>query len=256
MANEYSGNVSAFSINSASGALAAVPGSPFATGGYVRSVAVDPGGKFAYAANDTTRNVSAYRHRRRDGSADGRPGLPVPRRTERPVGRGRSNRRVRLRGQLGLERRLGLYDQLDDRRADGGHGIALRGRVRAERGRGRSLGQVRPGGQLLVRRRLGLRHQRGFGSAVGAVRLALPDDRRGAPVRDRGRPDRAVAARGEVGPGRNGGPDGRARVVGRRGLERELLDDPEGRAARPGRGDNRQRRRSRPRGRSRRADWP
>ncbi len=41
----------AYSINAASGALAAVAGSPFAAGSGVRSVSIDPSGKYAYATD-------------------------------------------------------------------------------------------------------------------------------------------------------------------------------------------------------------
>src|SRR5712692_2249230 len=55
-----SGNVSAYTIDSATGALTMVPGSPFAAGSLPFSVAVDPSGKFAYVANAISNNVSAY----------------------------------------------------------------------------------------------------------------------------------------------------------------------------------------------------
>ena len=53
------GNVSAYSIGS-SGALTPVPGSPFAAGVDPLSVAVDPTGRFVYAANFVDNTVSAY----------------------------------------------------------------------------------------------------------------------------------------------------------------------------------------------------
>lgn len=49
------GTISAFTIDSATGALAAVPGSPFATGDPAMAIAVDPAGKFLYVS---TRNAS------------------------------------------------------------------------------------------------------------------------------------------------------------------------------------------------------
>jgi DNA-binding beta-propeller fold protein YncE len=45
------GNVSAYTIDSSTGALTAIAGSPFAAGQGPQSVAVDPSGKFAYVAN-------------------------------------------------------------------------------------------------------------------------------------------------------------------------------------------------------------
>lgn len=58
----YSGhNVSVFSVNSTTGALTSIPGSPFATGGsYPIAVAVDPSGRFAYVANSNSYDISAF----------------------------------------------------------------------------------------------------------------------------------------------------------------------------------------------------
>ena len=54
------GSVSAYTINSSSGALRAVAGSPFAAGSGPDSVTVDPSGRFAYVANSGDNTVSAY----------------------------------------------------------------------------------------------------------------------------------------------------------------------------------------------------
>ena len=55
------GSVSAYTINSSTGALSAVSGSPFAAGFEPGSVTVDPSGRFAYVANqEQVGNVSAY----------------------------------------------------------------------------------------------------------------------------------------------------------------------------------------------------
>jgi 6-phosphogluconolactonase (cycloisomerase 2 family) len=54
------GSVSAYAIDSTTGALSPVPGSPFTTGMSPRSVTVDPSGKFAYVANGSSSDVSAY----------------------------------------------------------------------------------------------------------------------------------------------------------------------------------------------------
>ena len=51
VANLVGDNVSAYTINSSTGALSAVAGSPFAAGNDPWSVTVDPSGKFAYVAN-------------------------------------------------------------------------------------------------------------------------------------------------------------------------------------------------------------
>src|SRR6266487_2374302 len=60
VANFGSDNVSAYTINTNTGALAAIAGSPFAAGANPVSVSVDPFGRFAYVANEGTNNVSAY----------------------------------------------------------------------------------------------------------------------------------------------------------------------------------------------------
>jgi DNA-binding beta-propeller fold protein YncE len=55
-----SSNVSAYTVDSSTGALTAVSGSPFAAGTGPYSVTVDPSGKFTYAVNYFSNNVSAY----------------------------------------------------------------------------------------------------------------------------------------------------------------------------------------------------
>jgi 6-phosphogluconolactonase (cycloisomerase 2 family) len=52
VANLYGNSVSAYAIDPTTGALAPVPGSPFATGVFPESVAVYPTGKFVYVSND------------------------------------------------------------------------------------------------------------------------------------------------------------------------------------------------------------
>jgi 6-phosphogluconolactonase len=58
--NGSTNNISAYTINASNGHLAAVSGSPFATGALPVSVAVDPSGRFAYVANENGDSVSAY----------------------------------------------------------------------------------------------------------------------------------------------------------------------------------------------------
>ena len=58
--DDVADNISAFSIDATSGALAAVPGSPFAAGLVAQAIAVDPRGKFVYVANSGSSDVSAY----------------------------------------------------------------------------------------------------------------------------------------------------------------------------------------------------
>ena len=60
VANYFGDNVSAYRINSSTGALSAVAGSPFAAGSAPRSVTVDPSGRFAYVANFGDGTVWAY----------------------------------------------------------------------------------------------------------------------------------------------------------------------------------------------------
>jgi 6-phosphogluconolactonase (cycloisomerase 2 family) len=52
--------VSAFTIDSASGALTAVPGSPYTAGTNADSVTVDPSGRFVYVGNVNSNDLSAY----------------------------------------------------------------------------------------------------------------------------------------------------------------------------------------------------
>jgi uncharacterized repeat protein (TIGR02543 family) len=54
------GTVSAYMINSATGALTAIATSPFVAGSNPYSIAVDPAGKFAYVANEYSNDVSGY----------------------------------------------------------------------------------------------------------------------------------------------------------------------------------------------------
>ena len=64
VANTGSNNISGFSINTTTGALTPVPDSPFATGGIGSilgiSLAVTPNGKFVYAGNAGSGNISAF----------------------------------------------------------------------------------------------------------------------------------------------------------------------------------------------------
>ncbi|HEX7125899.1 MAG TPA: beta-propeller fold lactonase family protein [Thermodesulfobacteriota bacterium] len=67
VANINSGDVSAYAIDSTSGALAEVAGSPFLasgsrnTGSGARSVTIDPSGRFAYVGDSSARAIFAYR---------------------------------------------------------------------------------------------------------------------------------------------------------------------------------------------------
>jgi 6-phosphogluconolactonase (cycloisomerase 2 family) len=56
----YSGTVSGYAVDSTTGALSPVPGSPFAADLTPGAVAVTPSNKFVYVANNASNNISAY----------------------------------------------------------------------------------------------------------------------------------------------------------------------------------------------------
>jgi 6-phosphogluconolactonase (cycloisomerase 2 family) len=61
IANQGSNNLSGFAIDSSSGFLTALSGSPFPSNGTTpTSIAVDPNGLYAYVANNGSNNVSVY----------------------------------------------------------------------------------------------------------------------------------------------------------------------------------------------------
>jgi len=60
VANYFGNNVSAYTVNAATGAFTAIAGSPFAAGANPWIVTFDPSGKFAYVANTNSNNISAY----------------------------------------------------------------------------------------------------------------------------------------------------------------------------------------------------
>ena len=77
VANEGGDNtVSAYTINSSTGALRAVPGSPPATGKDPFAVTVDPMGRFVYVANSGANTVSAYTINSSTGTLSAVPGSP------------------------------------------------------------------------------------------------------------------------------------------------------------------------------------
>ena len=59
-AGEGSPNISAFQLNTTTGALTVVPGSPFNGRSNPHALAVDPAGKFLFVANQTASNISVY----------------------------------------------------------------------------------------------------------------------------------------------------------------------------------------------------
>jgi DNA-binding beta-propeller fold protein YncE len=78
VANADSNDVSGFRIDSTTGALTPIPGSPFPAGSGPSSVAVDPAGRFAYVANGDSADVSGYRIDSTTGALTPIPGSPVP----------------------------------------------------------------------------------------------------------------------------------------------------------------------------------
>jgi len=60
VANANSNTISGYTIDASSGALTPLPGSPFAAGTFLASVAVDPSGRFAYVANNGSNTISGY----------------------------------------------------------------------------------------------------------------------------------------------------------------------------------------------------
>jgi 6-phosphogluconolactonase len=76
VANQVSNNISAYRIG-ADGALNPIPGSPYPAGIEPVSIAVDPTGKFAYAANKFSHNVSGY-HIDENGGLTPISGSPFP----------------------------------------------------------------------------------------------------------------------------------------------------------------------------------
>ena len=67
VANSGSNNVSAYTVNTGTGALSAVEGSPFSSGRSPHGVAVDPTEKYIYVANYGGNTVSASRSTRAPG---------------------------------------------------------------------------------------------------------------------------------------------------------------------------------------------
>jgi len=78
VANAGSNDVSGYMIDSTTGALTPIPGSPFPAGFFPCSLAVDPAGRFAYVANASSANVSGYRINPTSGGLTPIPGSPFP----------------------------------------------------------------------------------------------------------------------------------------------------------------------------------
>jgi 6-phosphogluconolactonase len=77
--NVNSGKISAFAIDSASGALSAIPGSPFGDpNGAPYGVTVDPTGRFLYVGNVNNDNVSGFAIDKISGALSPVAGSPFP----------------------------------------------------------------------------------------------------------------------------------------------------------------------------------
>ena len=144
--NHSSLNVSAFAINASSGALKKVQGSPFAASYYPEGEAIDPVGAFMYVVDGGTRigrgdAVSAYVINTQSGALSQVQGSPFAAGAQ-PTSGDRSDRQVRLRGQLRFQRYFRLRHQREQRCLDTGEGVAVCGRQRNERGGDRSDGSV------------------------------------------------------------------------------------------------------------------
>jgi 6-phosphogluconolactonase (cycloisomerase 2 family) len=75
-AGEGSPNISAFQLNTTTGALTAVPGSPFNGRSNPHALAVDPAGKFLFVANQTANNISVFAINPASGSLTEVPNSP------------------------------------------------------------------------------------------------------------------------------------------------------------------------------------
>jgi 6-phosphogluconolactonase (cycloisomerase 2 family) len=78
-ANTANGNsVSAFSIDSNTGALTAVPGSPFAASPFPGFVATDPSGQYVYVGLGSSSGIAAFVMNQSTGALTPMPGSPFP----------------------------------------------------------------------------------------------------------------------------------------------------------------------------------
>jgi 6-phosphogluconolactonase len=77
-ANISSNDISAFSIDAATGALTEIPGSPFATGEWPYSVVIDPAGTHLYAAIYNANCVASYAIDQATGALSELAGSPAP----------------------------------------------------------------------------------------------------------------------------------------------------------------------------------
>jgi 6-phosphogluconolactonase (cycloisomerase 2 family) len=76
--NRGSNNVSAYTLDVASGALTTITGSPFPAGNMPVAIAVDPTGKYLFVVNQGGSTLSAYLIDRSSGALTGVAGSPFP----------------------------------------------------------------------------------------------------------------------------------------------------------------------------------
>jgi 6-phosphogluconolactonase (cycloisomerase 2 family) len=76
--SQYNGSISAFSVAPASGALAPVPGSPFAAGINPLSIVIEPAGRFAYTTSTTYTSGFTGFAQIESFSIDPSTGIPAP----------------------------------------------------------------------------------------------------------------------------------------------------------------------------------
>lgn len=76
--NASSGNISAYTLDSATGALIPVPGAPFSTPGSPRHAAVSPNGRFIYVNKPDLGRISIYSINPTSGALSDSPGSPFP----------------------------------------------------------------------------------------------------------------------------------------------------------------------------------
>jgi 6-phosphogluconolactonase (cycloisomerase 2 family) len=60
VSNQQANSVSVFAVNTSTGTLSAVPGSPFSTGARPTGIAADAAGKFLFVANQAANSISAF----------------------------------------------------------------------------------------------------------------------------------------------------------------------------------------------------
>jgi len=76
--NRFSNDVTVFAVNTTTGTMAPIAGSPFATGNDPRSAAAEPSGRFLYVPNVASNDVSGFSIDAKSGALSPLPGSPFP----------------------------------------------------------------------------------------------------------------------------------------------------------------------------------